>query len=181
MWKLQEQNRILSNRRRVEVEKMSGDSTENITLEYIEKNMTDSDFKHLVKESYIDIIESFDEEQRTDACILLGSTLMYGLDCHLKDEETRNTYQKIIEISKIGINYITNTTNKKQYVIGHIRDSPDEALLIARIGLSLINTDRPIAAMEYLDKAERLLDNLNRCNLDPNDLWFKINYESCRA
>lgn len=160
---------------------MIDDVPDMITLDYIRENVTDDDFKQYVDNEHEKIIESFDMEQRTEVCLLLGSTLMHNLDFHSKDEITRRTLKKIVEISKIGINCISDSVNKGQYAIDHIYNSDNEASLLAIIGKSLIYLDRPIAAMEYLDRAEKLFELLSLTGIGPSNIWCVVNYEHCRA
>ena len=163
---------------------MSLEIPKEITLDYLTDNVCNGEWAEYVDNHYRDLLNQFEDEELVDACRALAYSLIHMIDGTDMSKESFETARHTIEICRVGFNSVSDYPDKDKITELTIRNSAGLGDLMCYMGVSMINSGRPIAAFGCFSTAEHYYTNTKALFEKTNPKYaneMSIAYEHCRA
>lgn len=162
------------------MEQMTIQLPEPLTVEYLEDHVNDPEMAEYIDGNYYDILDSFDLDDITYACNAMATCILNAVEGTDRTQHSYNMNKHVINIARIGLNAIDDPPDGTSVQKNHIILAIPQAELLAKMGVAMLNCNRPLMALNYLDSSKTTYQNLkvafkkNDLNTDDLDNWEEL-------
>ncbi len=126
-----------------------------INVGFLYEHEQDDEWAEFLIDNYEEVVESFEDEEKPEACKILSSTVG-GYGFKLPPGKLLDKCNLIaLRVSRAGLNTLQTTKVNGKLMKDQLEYLEPFSDLRMSHGISLINLDRPIRALEYLDQSEK--------------------------